>query len=142
MATSSGLRRAGEGLDGQVWDILGQTYVPKHVTESCFSWEATFPAGSFVPRHSHPTQDEFIHVLEGRLDFLLDGRDIQAGPGDIVALPMHVPHSIHNNSSAAVRCIFWVTPTRMLYVYFQKISGMTDKGEIARLAGEHEVPFD
>ena len=142
MKATSGIRAAGEGLDGQVWDILGQTYVPKHVSEASFSWHATFPPGTFVPRHTHPTQDEFIHVLEGRLDFVLNGEDIHAGPGDIVALPMGVAHSIHNRSGADVLAIFWVTPTRMLYEYFQKISGLTDPQEVTRLAAEYEVPFD
>lgn len=141
MQTSAGLCEAQAGLENQSWDILGQTYVPKHVSESCFSWHATLPAETFVPRHRHDTQDEYIFILEGNLDFVLDQKDIKAGPGDMVALPRGIPHSIHNNSGSTVKCIFWVTPTRMLYEYFPKISGMTDKDEIARLAGEHEVPF-
>ena len=47
----AGITRANEGLQGISWNILGQTYVPKNVTEHSFSWHATFPPGTFVPPH-------------------------------------------------------------------------------------------
>ena len=98
---TAGITRANEGLDGIVWNILGQTYVPKHLTEHSFSWHATFPPDTFVPPHIHPTQDEYLYILEGRLDFLLDGKDHAATPGDLVRLPMGKPHGIFNKSGAA-----------------------------------------
>ena len=41
----------GSSVEGLVWNILGQTYTPLHVTESSFSWHALFPPGTFVPAH-------------------------------------------------------------------------------------------
>ena len=67
-AMTAGITKAGTGIDGIAWNILGQTYVPKQVSESSFAWHATFPPGTFVPPHIHPTQDEFIYMLEGRFD--------------------------------------------------------------------------
>ena len=64
-------------LDGIRWNILGQTYIPKQLSENCFTWHASFPAEAFVPPHVHPHQDEFIYMLQGRLDFMLDGADAQ-----------------------------------------------------------------
>ena len=52
-----GLTRAQESLDGIAWNILGQTYVPKQLSDQSMSWHATFPKGTFVPPHTHPTQD-------------------------------------------------------------------------------------
>ena len=72
---SAGITRAGEGIDGIAWNILGQTYKPKQRGETSFAWHATLPDGTFVPPHIHPTQDEFIYVLEGRFDLVLDGQD-------------------------------------------------------------------
>ena len=66
----AGITRANEGIQGISWNILGQTYVPKSLSENQFSWHATFPPGTFVPPHVHPTQDEFIYMFEGRLDDL------------------------------------------------------------------------
>jgi len=42
---------------------------------------------TFVPPHIHPTQDEFIYMLQGRLDLVVDGKDGVANPGDTVRLP-------------------------------------------------------
>ena len=94
----AGITRANEGMQGISWNILGQTYVPKHRTEHSFSWHATFPPGTFVPPHIHPDQDEYLYILEGRLDFFLDGADEFATPGDLVRLPMGKPHGIFNKS--------------------------------------------
>ena len=50
----AGITRANEGIQGISWSILGQTYVPKSVSEHSFSWHATFPPETFVPPHIHP----------------------------------------------------------------------------------------
>ena len=101
-ALTAGITKAATGIEGISWNILGQTYVPKSLSEQSFSWHATFPPGTFVPPHIHPTQDEFIYMLEGRLDFLLDGRDYFATAGDLVRLPMQAPHGIFNKQDQVV----------------------------------------
>jgi quercetin dioxygenase-like cupin family protein len=138
-----GITKAGTGLDGIVWNILGQTYVPKVLTENTFAWHATLPPGTFVPPHIHPTQDEFIYLFEGKLDFLLDGRDFSAGPGDFVKLPMGIPHGIFNKSDQTVKCFFWVTPTRRLYDLFWGIHGLKEQAPdaVVALSANHEVVF-
>ena len=35
----AGITPAGQGLEGTVWRILGQTYVPKQHSEACFTFE-------------------------------------------------------------------------------------------------------
>src|SRR5947209_13153893 len=96
---TAGITKAGTGIDGISWSILGQTYVPKQVSESSFAWHATFPPGTAVPPHIHPTQDEFIYMLEGRFDLLLDGHEFVATSGD---LNPHTPVE-HDSLSCAYR---------------------------------------
>ena len=120
-AMSAGVTRAGTGVDGIVWNILGQTYVPKQVSEQSFAWHATFPIGTFVPPHIHPTQDEFIYMFEGRLDCVIDGREFFATAGDLIRLPMAIAHGLFNKTDQPVKCLFWVTPTRRLYDLFWAI---------------------
>jgi quercetin dioxygenase-like cupin family protein len=143
MTLNPGVTRAGEGLEGIAWNILGQTYVPKEVSEHSFAWHATFPADTFVPPHIHPTQDEFIYMLEGRLELMLDGREMQAGPGDLVRMPMGLPHGIFNRSGETVKCLFWVSPTRRLYDLFWAIHSMAEQNpaEVVALSARHEVDF-
>jgi len=138
-----GITKAGTGIDGIVWSILGQTYVPKQLSEQSFAWHATFPSGTFVPPHIHPTQDEFIYMLEGRLDAVIDGRDFAATAGDLIKLPMGIPHGLFNKSDQTVKCFFWVTPTRKLYDLFWAIHSMKEQNppDVVALSARYEVNF-
>jgi quercetin dioxygenase-like cupin family protein len=124
---TAGITKANTGVDGIVWNILGQTYVPKQVSEHSFAWHATFPLGTFVPPHIHPTQEEFIYMFEGRLDLLIDGKDFVANAGDLIRLPMGIAHGIFNKSDQPVKCFFWVAPTRALYDLFWAIHSMKEQ---------------
>ncbi len=143
MNLTPGVTRAGEGMDGISWNILGQTYVPKQLCADSFSWHATFPPGTFVPPHIHPTQDEFIYMLEGRFELMLDGREVHAGPGDLIRLPRGIPHGIFNKSDDTTKCFFWVAPTRRLYDLFWAIHSLAKPtpAEVVALSAKHEVDF-
>jgi quercetin dioxygenase-like cupin family protein len=94
-----------------------------------------------VPPHMHPTQDEFIYVLGGHFDLVLDGQGAGADTGDLIRLPRGIPHGIFNKSEAEVTCVFWVSPTRRLWDLFQAIHNVPDPAVVVRLAGLHEVEF-
>jgi len=138
---TAGVTEKGSSVQGLVWNILGQTYVPLQVTESSFAWHATLPPGTFVPPHVHTTQDEFIYLLGGHFDLLLDGQPASADAGDLIRLPRGIPHGLFNNSAADVTCVFWVSPTRRLWDLFLAINNVADPAEVVRLAGLHEVNF-
>jgi mannose-6-phosphate isomerase-like protein (cupin superfamily) len=139
----AGITKANTGLEGIVWNILGQIYVPKQVSESSFSWHATFPPGTFVPPHIHPTQDEFIYMFEGRMDTVIDGKDYVATAGDLIRLPMGIAHGLFNKSDQPLKCLFWVTPTRKLYDLFWAIHSMKEQSppDVVALSAKHEVVF-
>jgi quercetin dioxygenase-like cupin family protein len=139
----AGVTRAHEGLDDISWSILGQTYVPKQVSERLFAWHATLPAGTFVPPHIHPTQDELVHLLDGELVIALDGEEATAGPGDLVRLPMGQPHGIFNRSDGTATCLFAVAPTRKLFDLFEAIHGLEEQTPeaVVALSAQHEVEF-
>lgn len=140
---TAGVTKANEGIDAISWNILGQTYVPKTLSEDSFAWHATFPPGTFVPPHIHPTQDEFVYMLEGRLDLVLDGQESVATAGDLVRLPRNVPHGLFNKSDATVKCLFWVAPTGRLYDLFWAIHSMPQQNpaEVVALSAKYEIDF-
>ncbi len=141
---SAGITKAGEGMEGIKWNILGQIYVPKQHCEDSFSWHATFPQGTFVPPHIHPTQDEFIYMLEGRLDLILDGEKTHAGPGDTIRLPRGIPHGLFNHSEAHAKCVFWVAPAQRLYDLFWALHNLgpeADPADVVAVSAQHEVDF-
>ena len=86
-AAAMAARTAAEGLRGIHWNILGQVYTPMQVSAESFAWHALLPAETFVPPHIHPTQDEFVLVLEGTLDAVLDGQARHAAKGDLLIMP-------------------------------------------------------
>jgi quercetin dioxygenase-like cupin family protein len=136
-----GVTAAGEGQDGVAWNVLGHRYLLKAEGEGVFCFETYDPPGTFVPPHVHPTQDEFIYVLEGALDLRLgDGRH-RAGPGDLVRMPMGVPHAYYNNRDVPARALFWVSPARRLRELFDKLHDLADLEEAVRLSRECEVEF-
>lgn len=143
-AMAPGIVKSREGLDEISWNILGQTYVPKQMTEECFTWHATLPPGTFVPPHIHPDQDEFLYILEGRFDFLLDGKPTVGEPGDLVKLPRGIPHGIFNKSDSTIKTLFWVTPTAQLYDLFWALHNMgpdADPAEIVAVSAAHAIDF-
>ena len=97
-----------------------------------------------MPPHIHPKQDEFLYILEGQFDFLLDGHEKTAFPGDLVHMPMGVPHGIFNKTDSDIKTLFWVSPSRRLYDLFWAIHNMgpdPDPAQLVALSAKHEVDF-
>lgn len=136
-----GITKHGEGLQGRSWNILGQTYYPKASCNSAFAFETNSAPGQFVPVHVHPTQDEFILVLDGVLDLKLDGVWTQAKAGDLVRMPRGIPHGYFNKSDQPARALFWVSPARKLEALFVALNKLDDIPRIIQLSAEHEVDF-
>ena len=136
------ITKAREGPGNIAWNILGQTHVPKEVCEISFAWHATFPPSTFVPPHIHPTRRSSF-TCSSQLELMLDGRDALANPGDLVRMPMGLPHAIYNKSERTVKCMFWVSPTRRLYDLFWAIHNMPEQtpAEVVALSAKHEVDF-
>ncbi len=144
MTMIPGVTRSGSGMDDISWNILGQTYVPKSHSKCSMSWYATLPKGTFVPPHIHPTQDEFIYVLDGRFDVLLNGVEAYAEPGDLIRLPMGIPHGIFNKTPGTIKCLFWVAPSRRLYDLFWALHNLGPQAnptDIVAISAQHEVDF-
>ena len=144
MTMLAGVTQANQGMDHISWNILGQTYVPKQLSESAFSWHATLPVGTFVPPHIHPKQDEFLYILDGRFDLILDGDDTYAEPGDLVRLPMGIPHGIFNKTDTTIKCLFWVSPSRNLFDLFWALYNLgpeANPAEVVATSAKFEVDF-
>jgi quercetin dioxygenase-like cupin family protein len=136
-----GITANGTGFEGKKWNILGQLYYPKALSDSTFVFETNTAPGLFVPVHIHPTQDEFILVQDGVLDLKLDGAWTRAGVGDLVRMPRGIPHGYFNKSDQPVRALFWVSPGRKLAALFDRLHNLTDPQEVVRISAEHEVDF-
>ena len=52
----------------------------------------SYPPGTHFPEHTHEV-DKIDAVLRGRFEIVLDGEQIELGPGDWVEIPRGAPHS-------------------------------------------------
>ena len=146
MEETPGVTAAADGLQGTAWNVVGHTYTPKVYSDNAFIWHADIPADTFVPPHIHPTQDEWIIMLEGNLEVEFNHDKgapsvHKAGPGDTVRMPRGVAHGIFNRSGKGATCVFGVAPSRKLFDLFGQLDGVTDPAELVRLSALHEVDF-
>ncbi|EBA15772.1 cupin family protein [Roseobacter sp. SK209-2-6] len=146
MKETAGITDAPQGLNGVAWNVVGHTYTPKLHSDNAFIWHADIPAETFVPPHIHPTQDEWIYVLEGDLEVEFDHDKgapsvHKASAGDTIRMPMGVAHGIFNRSGKTAKTVFGVAPARKLYDLFVALDGVTDPEELVRLSALHEVDF-
>ena len=49
--------------------------------------------GCIVPLHSHHNE-QISYVLDGAMEFRIDGRKIMANAGDVLVIPSHMPHEV------------------------------------------------
>ena len=61
--------------------------------------------GDSPPLHSHATEDEFFHVLEGEFRFVLGGRQFRAGPGAMLLAPKGSQHTYRAESPEGGRFV-------------------------------------
>ncbi len=141
MTMDHGVTQASNGIEGQHWNVVGQTYTPKLHTPDAFVWHGVVPADSFVPPHIHPHQDEWIYVLSGALEVEFGPEVCAAGSGDTVKMPRGVAHGIFNRSGAEATCLFGVAPSGKLFDLFVALDGVADPAELVRLSALHEVDF-
>jgi quercetin dioxygenase-like cupin family protein len=57
-----------------------------------------FDPGYASPRHTHPGE-EIIYVLEGTLEYEIDGKPVRVKPGDVLFVPAGTPHLARNLGS-------------------------------------------
>jgi quercetin dioxygenase-like cupin family protein len=55
-----------------------------------------FEPGQSHDLHTHEGMDKVYQILEGAGTFLLEGRELPMGAGDLLVAPSGVPHGIRN----------------------------------------------
>ena len=68
--------------------IFGATVHTPQLSATLYRYDA----GASWETHSHP-QDQMTYVIEGSIDFVVDGRAVTLAAGQLAALPGGVPHS-------------------------------------------------
>lgn len=69
-----------------------------------------FEPGQEHALHAHAGTDKVYLVLEGNGQFLLEGRAIAMGPGEMLVAPEGVPHGIRNTGERRLLVLAILTP--------------------------------
>ncbi len=111
--SSAAGKLVGDG-QGPVLDILGTANEVKLTGEETGGrlsmFVVTAGPGDGVPPHVHSREDEVFHVLDGRIEFTLDGRTTIAEPGTTVFLPAHRPHAWFVTADGPARAVLLTVP--------------------------------
>jgi len=71
-----------------------------------------FEPGQSHALHAHAGMDKVYHVLEGEGVFLLEGRQLPMGPGDLLVAPEGVPHGVTNTGGGRLLVLAVLAPAR------------------------------
>jgi mannose-6-phosphate isomerase-like protein (cupin superfamily) len=71
--------------------------------------------------HMHRAHEEGFYVLEGELEFKVDGETIHAGAGSFVMVPIGVSHTFSNPGDTPARFLNTFTPPQYIH-YFEEMS--------------------
>jgi putative monooxygenase len=64
----------------------------------------------FVTEHYHPYSEEFLHVVRGELEMLLDGEPVPLAAGDSLMVPIGVRHRLRNVGAEPAQVVFHLSP--------------------------------
>jgi len=93
-----------------IWDVLS-IYLSKNETNGTFSIleDRIYPGGG-PPPHIQTREFEGFYILEGELDFNLDGQKVPAKTGTVINIPPNVVHNFKNNTNSIVRMLVIISP--------------------------------
>jgi quercetin dioxygenase-like cupin family protein len=92
-------------------------------------FEFLVPVGARVPvPHSHDAFDEMIYGLAGFLTWVVNGKHIRVGPGDVLFIPRGHVHQFMNRDSQDARELSVITPGLLGAEYFQEIAEVVNVG--------------
>jgi len=93
-------------LVGTLW-LIPATGI--QTNNRCSFMEQVMPSGLGPPAHRHPVSIEGFYIVEGTMNFHLEGRIIRAEAGTLVHLPRMIPHTF-TVESEETRILNWYAP--------------------------------
>jgi len=98
-----------------------------------------------APAHSHDHYEETIYGIDGVLTWLVDGRQIDVGPGQALCIPRGAIHRFDNHGSRDVKALCVITPAAIGPRYFRESAevinaaagGPPDRAKLAEIMLRH-----
>lgn len=136
--------------DGSILRAFGEEvhlYLTAEDTGGRFTqWLEITPPEGGPPPHYHENEEEWFHVLEGRVSFFHDGRWEEVGPGARVFAPRGSVHTFKNTGDKPSRMLLTTMPSGF-EDFFAKCAaefanpGGPDMPRLLEIAAEHGIHF-
>lgn len=102
--------KAGEGTTLNVLGMPLRFLCDAKDTQGAWSlMEEVIPLGLGPPPHRHDW-DEAYYVIEGALEFEMDGKPVRVGSGDFAYLPRGTVHAFKGASPSPARVLIFAAP--------------------------------
>src|SRR5262249_45689119 len=72
--------------------------------------EARLPPGKATTPHHHPKTEEIYYILEGTGEMTIAGETRAVGPGDAIAIPPGLRHTISNSGTCTLKFLCCCAP--------------------------------
>ena len=94
----------------------------------CFV-ECLVPVGAGAPPNHHAGETESFYVMDGQIGFMVDGKEILAGPGDHGAIPDGAVHAFEAVGDKPARVLIINAPGNMHDRFFTGIGKPLPEGQ-------------
>ncbi len=74
------------------------------------------PNSGLGPYHHHSNSDNLYYILEGEASVLCEGKEVTAGPGEVVWIPRGEKHDVVNIGKGELRLIEVKTPAESDFI--------------------------
>ncbi len=97
-------------------------------------FEFTVPVGGAMPlTHYHKDFDETAYVIEGCINFLLDGAYIDVPAGESIFIPKGAVHAFYNKTNEPAKALATITPALIGPDFFR------ESGEVVNAGGPPDL---
>ena len=107
-------------------------------------FEEEVPRGMGPPPHRHDW-DEAYYILEGEVDFEIDGTPVRSGKGDFNYLPRNTVHGFRGASESAARVLIFAAPahgSEFFHELNDEVRSLAEDGaKIPEVGERHGIHF-
>lgn len=137
---------AGDGDTSSLGGIRNRFMIDSADTDGRFALvEHSFePRALAAPMHRHHDEDEYTYVLTGRIGAIIEGREVEAGVGDLLFKPRGQWHTFWNAGDEPASCLELISPAGLeqLFRSFTALPGEPEPEQLAEMAARYGCEID
>ncbi len=99
------------------------------------------PMGGGPPAHHHNSYDEVFYVLDGEMEFCVDGDTARVGAGSMAVVPRGATHAFRNPTAEPARMLVVTTP-EAIDLIVRMPEGARSPETMRALFAEHDSAID